>query len=266
MKQSLSILLVATILLFAVSAVSAMAQSGVVLVPEISLLLFPNKDCNGDKDGTAYLDMCGNCVGGNTGDSSCYEEVTSLTGKVWLDRNLGASQVATSSDDPLAYGDLYQWGRLTDGHESRTSQPTSTDPSSISSIDVPGHGDFITTNTDPWDWRVPQNDNLWQGVSGTNNPCPAGFRLPTAAEWETERLSWAPNNAAGAFASPLKIVVSGYRQSAGGVGSLGNVGYYWSSTVTGTLARILTVSGSNASGMSSSNYRAYGQTVRCLKN
>ena len=90
MKQSLSILIVATVLLF---AVSAMAQSQVVLVPEISLLLNA-KDCNGDKDGTAYLDMCGNCVGGNTGDSSCYEEVTSLTGRVWLDRNLGASQVA----------------------------------------------------------------------------------------------------------------------------------------------------------------------------
>ena len=38
-----------------------------------------------------------------------------ITGRTWMDRNLGASQVATSYTDELAYGDLYQWGRLSDG-------------------------------------------------------------------------------------------------------------------------------------------------------
>ncbi|MFZ1451482.1 MAG: hypothetical protein WAT20_02205, partial [Ferruginibacter sp.] len=47
-----------------------------------------------------------------------------ITGKIWMDRNLGASRVATSSTDDLAYGDLYQWGRLTDGHQNRTSGTT----------------------------------------------------------------------------------------------------------------------------------------------
>jgi uncharacterized protein (TIGR02145 family) len=37
----------------------------------------------------------------------------------------------------------------------------------------------------PYDWRVPQNDNLWQGVDGTNNPCPEGWRIPTQTEWAT---------------------------------------------------------------------------------
>jgi len=41
-----------------------------------------------------------------------YQEVTSLTGRIWLDRNLGASRVATSPTDTAAYGDMYQWGRL----------------------------------------------------------------------------------------------------------------------------------------------------------
>jgi hypothetical protein len=45
------------------------------------------------------------------------KDVTSTTGKIWMDRNLGASRVATSVSDTLAYGDLYQWGRGTDGHE-----------------------------------------------------------------------------------------------------------------------------------------------------
>jgi hypothetical protein len=44
---------------------------------------------------------------------------------VWLDRNLGATQVATSFDDSAAYGDLYQWGRAKDGHEDRTRNSTS---------------------------------------------------------------------------------------------------------------------------------------------
>jgi len=46
-----------------------------------------------------------------------YKTVKSATGKIWMDRNLGASQVATSSTDAAAYGDLYQWGRAADGHE-----------------------------------------------------------------------------------------------------------------------------------------------------
>jgi len=48
------------------------------------------------------------------------------TGKIWMNRNLGASQVATSSTDANTYGDLYQWGRAADGHQLRTSGTTST--------------------------------------------------------------------------------------------------------------------------------------------
>src|SRR5574344_1315696 len=162
------------------------------------------------------------------GPTDVYNPATS---KIWMDRNLGASQVATSSTDAAAYGDLYQWGRATDGHESRTSGTTAT----LATSDTPGHGNFITTGSSPYDWRSPQNDNLWQGVSGTNNPCPSGYRLPTAAELEEERLSWSSNNAAGAFASPLKLPVAGGRSFGNGsLGSVGSSGRYWSSTVGGT--------------------------------
>ncbi len=40
-----------------------------------------------------------------------------LTAPLWMDRNLVASQVATASDDTLAFGDVYQWGRAADGHQ-----------------------------------------------------------------------------------------------------------------------------------------------------
>lgn len=40
-----------------------------------------------------------------------YGTVTSpYTGKVWMDRNLGATQAATGVNDVASYGDLYQWG------------------------------------------------------------------------------------------------------------------------------------------------------------
>ncbi|MDO5976705.1 FISUMP domain-containing protein [Flavivirga jejuensis] len=188
-----------------------------------------------------------------------WQDITSATGKIWMDRNLGASQVATSSNDADAYGDLYQWGRAADGHESRTSSTTAT----LATSDTPGHGDFIT-NSSLADWRSSQNDNLWQGVSGTNNPCPSGYRLPTEVEWENELTSWDSNNSAGAFASPLKLPVAGYRfYSSGSLYNLGSIGYYWSSTVSGTYSKYLYFS-SNA-GISSLN-RAHGFSVRCLKD
>jgi hypothetical protein len=34
--------------------------------------------------------------------------VISKSGRIWMDRNLGATQVATSPTDEKAYGDLYQ--------------------------------------------------------------------------------------------------------------------------------------------------------------
>ena len=178
--------------------------------------------------------------------------------------NLGASQMATSSVDPAAYGTLYQWGRLGDGHEYRSS-PTTTQQSST---DEPGHARFIAPPTGYLDWRNPANDNLWQGVSGINNPCPAGFRVPTAAEWETERQSWTSNNAAGAFASPLKLVQAGYRDfvpsDPGVVFNAGSRGSYWSSTVDYSGSRGLQFDVSDAS--MGSYWRAHGHSVRCIKD
>ena len=195
------------------------------------------------------------------------------TGKIWMDRNLGASTVADSLTDYNSYGDLYQWGRLSDGHETIvwTSSTTSDgseqnrDTMMLSSMDVPGHDDFILISGSPFDWRSPQNDNLWQGVNGVNNPCPSGYRLPTEAEWQAERASWISDDADGAIASPLKLPVAGGRDySDGSLYSVGTSGYYWSSTVSGSDARNLSFSGSDA--FVYTGARAYGYTVRCLKD
>ena len=178
-----------------------------------------------------------------------------------MDRNLGATQAATSSTDVDAYGDLYQWGRFSDGHQCRTSATTAT----LSSIDQPAHGDFILAPSTPYDWRSPQNDNLWQGVNGINNPCPSGYRIPTEAELEAERLSWSANNSTGALASPLKLPMAGYRNdSNGSLSNVGSDGNYWSSTVSGAYSRGLYFYDSLANMYD--YYRASGNSVRCLKD
>jgi len=190
-----------------------------------------------------------------------YKTVRSITGQIWLDRNLGASQVATSSTDVDSYGDLYQWGRGTDGHESRTSGTTTT----LSTTDSPIDGNFIINPSSPYDWRNPQSNILWQGVSGTNNPCPSGYRLPTDAELEAERASWSSNNAAGAFASPLKLPMGGGRRYMNGtLYGVGINGGYWSSTVDGVNIRRLYFGTTDAN--IDATQRAGGVCVRCIKD
>jgi hypothetical protein len=192
-----------------------------------------------------------------------YGVVEGQNGTLWLDRNLGASRVAQASNDSLAYGYYYQWGRLTDGHQISTSGTTET----LSTTDTPGHGDFILNDDTGTfrDWRNPQNDNLWQGVIGINNPSPPGWRVPTETELETERLTWATNNAAGAFNSLLKLPIAGGRsRSNGSLIDVAQRGVYWSSTVNGSNARRLLFSSVSAS-MANAD-RAIGFSVRPIKD
>jgi len=198
------------------------------------------------------------------GVASTVVDVTNpITGKTWMDRNLGASQVATSSTDELAYGDLYQWGRRADGHQCRSSPTTET----LSSVDQPAHGDFILNvvfNVEPMDWRSPQNDNLWQGVNGINNPCPSGYRLPTEVEQASEVASWSSQNSEGAFSSILKLTLGGARNYGnGGIDYPGVVGQYGTSTVSGVRITITSV---NWVVTTPDVVRGKGCTVRCIKD
>jgi uncharacterized protein (TIGR02145 family) len=241
-------------------------QRNAISAPAAGLIVYCTNCGAGEPqyyNGTSWVNM----VGGTA--TVPIPSVTSTTGKIWMDRNLGATQVATSSTDAASYGDLYQWGRAADGHQIRTSGTTAI----LSSGDVPGNANFITINSGDYDWRSSHNDNLWQGVNGINNPCPTGYRLPTEAEWEEERNSggtgsWgtgsAQNNAAGAFASALKLPMAGYRLFINGSRyNVGSSGHYWSSTVSGTDASYLYFSSGVA--YMDARYRADGFSVRCFK-
>jgi len=213
------------------------------------------------------------CVKGETvsdNNGNVYSTVVTSTGKTWLDRNLGATQVATSSTDYLAYGDLYQWGRAADGHQiiawtSSTAGTSAQNTTAIlSTTDTPVNALFIKNGSSPSDWRNPQKDDLWQVSTGTNNPCPSGFRIPTEAEFTAEMATWSPQTSVGAFGSPLKFTVAGTRYYFGSLLDVGSNGYYWSSTIGGTLSRNMGFSSIGAS--MGSNGRASGFSVRCIKN
>ncbi len=123
---------------------------------------------------------------------------------------------------------------------------------------------MFVTPSEGYDWRVPLNNDLWQGVSGINNPCPAGFRLPTATEWDAERASWVSDNALGAYASSLKLVMGGARVLNGTEYLKGTVGWYWTSTLYGVGRKLI---GFNSTGSWAGATRsAAGYSVRCIKN
>jgi uncharacterized protein (TIGR02145 family) len=180
-----------------------------------------------------------------------------------MDRNLGATQAATSSTDAASYGDLYQWGRGADGHQCRNSATTTI----LSSTDQPVNGIFILSPNSPRDWRNPQNANLWQGVNGINNPCPRGYRLPTETELNEEQQYWSSENNSGAFASPLKFPAAGYRNNSdGSIGFVGAQGRYWSSSSTFSSEYSMIMSFNVAGASVGFTYRAMGNSVRCIKD
>jgi uncharacterized protein (TIGR02145 family) len=200
-------------------------------------------------------------------DGLTYGTVIGADTKCWLDRNLGATQVATAYNDSASYGHLYQWGRYTDGHQITTSGTTTT----LSSSDSPGHSDFIISTVSPFDWRSPQNFNLWLGVSGVNNPCPSGFRIPTIGEWQTlitamggftTATCGAGNNCLNiAYNSALKIPSSGMRSGADStVNNQGSQGIFRSTTSS-------TMSFWSFAVYPSTSYaRSSGFSVRCIKD
>ncbi len=207
-------------------------------------------------------------VFGPSGPTIIVDVTNPKTGKTWMDRNLGASRAATSSTDAASYGDLYQWGRGADGHQLRSSTTTT----SLSSSNQPGNGNFILAPSGLADWRNPQNDNLWQGVSGVNNPCPIGYRIPTETELDEERGSWVSQNDEGAFSSPLRLPLAGYRdEDDGSIRSVNTMGSYWSSNTksttsyTGAIPLIFNCCIAGDGGQNGSS-RARGYSVRCIKN
>lgn len=203
------------------------------------------------------------------------------TNKIWLDRNLGALKVCdkkrndfTTKEDYIAsqqdcFGDYYQWGRKTDGHQLPTSISTTN-----FQTDVINTNSQFSTNYSGLDWVDGKDINgstrstYWSNSYGTGTAiCPNGFKVPTVSEWIAEIPNI--NNALGDI---FKIPYSGYRVSSSGniiykgefsqlwsatpysqFGAFGAKAFYFSDTYIGT--------GDSTSYIT----RANGFNVRCIK-
>ncbi len=161
-----------------------------------------------------------------------------INGVKWATRNLdvGGGFVANPED----YGALYQWGRTADGHESRTSTTS-----------------FIANNNYPYDWRSPQNDVLWNAgtetapVKAPNDPCPAGWRVPTIAEaaalLATEvAKEWTTQNGVNGYkftdkttGNSIFLPAGGSREFDGVFKEVGSQGLYYTSSTNNYRARSL---------------------------
>ena len=203
-----------------------------------------------------------------------YGTVTTATGRIWLDRNLGASRVATSSTDVEAYGDYYQWGRPADGHQTKylTNNNSSGFTNTKSSSSVPSTDLWIVPTDDSNDWLITPDNSLWTGANPATNPCPAGFRIPTEAEWSAENIA---NVGATFQTNGLKLTLPGMLTNFGSGGASytakGTYGQYLTQTAYTTTpvkggARYFGVNGSNQAWFDQNYYKSHGMSVRCIKN
>jgi uncharacterized protein (TIGR02145 family) len=208
-----------------------------------------------------------------------------------------------ASTDATVYGHLYQWGRVADGHQERTSTAVA-GPVPDGSLD--GNGQVLSTATtyyskhvynmySPYDWRS-RNDTLWGATKTANDPCPSGWRVPTITEWHSifngvsnpittvtggdytsssgNRWVWQASGTGGYKISPdgagstnytLFLPAAGGRNATGSnpANGAGGYGYYWSSTPNGTNSHYLFFTSTNMY-LRDLNYRACGYNVRCV--
>ena len=113
------------------------------------------------------------------------QKAVRINGKIWMRYNLGFNTTRDADQTPYIsdqHGYYYQWGR---------------------SPAVAGRG--ATTTNGNWNSTPAAGNNRWNlGTSGApvkntaNDPCPAGFRVPTVAEFQ-DLLNWTVPSNTGSF-------------------------------------------------------------------
>jgi hypothetical protein len=234
--------------------------------------------------GTGNPQNCSNTdPGSNTGDVGCvsftyhgepvtYTTVRAGDGNIWLQQNLGSSQVATLMNDENSYGDLFQWGRWDDGHQLRDSPviavPQVNTPEGLTGINsfVIGSPGWWNANAQTDEWTANNVAEITASIGA--DPCKAigpGWKLPYQFEWAEVVNTEGISNPATAYASHLKLPAGGYRSSStGDFTFVGQRGYFWSSDISTLGGKYLYI-GTTIANPSAGAMKGQGASVRCMK-
>ena len=221
------------------------------------------------------------------------EQVYANYAGTMMDRNLGAT--SATPGDVGALGLLYQWGRKdpflgsSSIHDEVEAKSTGSWPlavTSSSSIGTIAYATknpmtFIKSNESNYDWYYTGDDTTdntrWQSSKTIYDPCPPGWRVPDGGSNGVWAKAGFDDHAyddtdegmlfGSAYSSPSAwYPASGYRfDNSGSLYGVGNYGDCWSVTPNGGLAYGLFFDYGGYVYASFRIGRAYGQSVRCLK-
>ena len=210
-------------------------------------------------------------------------------GIIWAPVNCGYHE------SYFKYGKLYQWGRKYGQGYDGTGGDSFFDNTNTHLIKGPielnaglskdNADEFYYVTMPPYDWWISCDTNLWNEgtedypIKTQYDPCPVGWRIPTSAELQvliSRYWKWTTENDQNGYwfsyasyedkLSRVFLPASGFRSyDEGNAMHRNSNGFYWSSEMDDA---------DNACGISfnkngvynmSFNNRAYGKSVRCVK-
>ncbi len=213
----------------------------------------------------------------------CGAFVASGVWKQTMCHNLGAVQSADPfTPDWQLNGHYYQWGRNPSCFGIDGTDAANPCSSPVYGAAAPWGNTTANDNAGDisgWNTTVAATGAWSDGSKTADDPCPAGFRIPTKAQWDgvlnaslntlAYPGSWSNNStnySAGLqVGQTLFIPATGGRVfSTGALGARGNVGYYWSSTESGSNVFVGAIENGAAGTFDIPLNNVIGLPVRCV--
>jgi uncharacterized protein (TIGR02145 family) len=250
-------------------------------------------DCAGDWAGTATVDNCEQCVGGNTGVEACVQDCTGE----W-----GGDSPDSDNDGICDWNDGDSYETVIIGEQEWMAEnlkvthyrngdeiPNITNNGDWPDLSTGAYGDY---NNNPSNSETYGRLYNWYAVADSRGICPEGYHVPTDGEYTAltdylggtsvaggkmkectegscpESEYWESPNTGATNESGFTSLPGGYRYNAyGDYDAVGNHGSLWSSTESSNGSAWGRRLNYNDSGVSRySGGKDYGISVRCIRD